>query len=65
MYNNDILNLWSKIIEKLGTRNIVLPLNMTYISPTFLELFRGVLKKATTITVFKFSKILKVKIALE
>ena len=62
MYNNDILNLWSKIIEKLGTRNIFLPLNMTYISPTFLALFIGVFKKATKITVFKFSKILQVKI---
>ena len=63
MFNNDILNLWSKIVEKLGTRNIFWPLNMTYISPTFLALFRDVVKKATKITVLKFSKHLKVKIA--
>ena len=63
MFNNDNLNLWSKIVEKLGTRNIFLPLNMTYISPTFLALFRDVFKKATKITVLKFSKNLKVKIA--
>ena len=47
----------------MGAAGIDWCINMTYISPMFLALFRDVFKKATKITVLKFSKNLKVKIA--
>ena len=53
MFDNDILKLWSKIIEKLGTRSIFMPLNMSYILPPFSAFFRGVFEMVPKIPVVR------------
>ena len=49
MFNNYMVRLQSKMIENWGTRGTFVPLNITYISPLFLALFKGSFKVSARI----------------